>query len=100
MKKLMIWAERLLIASPFVIAAALNILIKVFDRPSSTAQRIAGYGFAFGAPWAWLLDRGWFGNVHSRWLDTVISYAVVLWIPHSSIRAVSGYSSVSGIFEW
>ena len=81
MKNLMIWAERLLIASPLAVAAALNILIKVFDRPSSAAQRIAGYGFAFGTPWALLLDHGRFGNIHSRWLETMISSAVILWIP-------------------
>jgi len=75
----MIWTKRVLLTFPFIIAAALTILINGDDRQH--AERNAGYGFLFGAPWDWLLDRGWFGHVHSRWLQTIIGYAVILWIP-------------------
>jgi hypothetical protein len=44
-------------------------------------EHIAGYGFLFAIPWAWLLDRGWFGNVHSRWLEELVGYVIILWIP-------------------
>jgi hypothetical protein len=44
-------------------------------------QHIAGLAFLFGTPWAWLLEHDWFGNRHSLWLDHLIAYAVILWVP-------------------
>lgn len=75
----MVWVRRLLIALPFIIAATLTVLMNTVDRIH--LQRITGYGFLFGIPWAWLLDRGWFENVHSRWAEVLMGYAVILWIP-------------------
>ena len=57
---------------PFAAATTLTVLISFADRFHLRSERIAGYGFLFGAPWAWLLDHSWFGNVN---------YAIVLWIP-------------------
>ena len=79
----MVWGRPLFIAFPFIIAAILTVLINTVDRVH--LQRVSGYGFLFAAPWAWLLDRGWFGgwfgSVHSRWGQVLIAYAVILWIP-------------------
>jgi len=44
-------------------------------------QHVAGYGFMFGAPWAWLIDRGWVPMFHSHWLRAIEGYMFVLWIP-------------------
>jgi len=63
----MIWTKRILLALPFAAAAALTVLINVADRLHLRREHIAGYGFLFATPWAWLLDRGWFGDVRSRW---------------------------------
>ncbi len=77
----MIWAKRLLLLLPFVVAAVLNVLMLAADRLHLHRQHIAGYGFLFGAPWAWLLDHGWFGFVHSRLATVLVGYSVILWIP-------------------
>jgi hypothetical protein len=77
----MIWARRILLAVPFATATVLTVLISFSDRLHLRSERMAGYGFAFGTPWAWLLDHDWFGNVHSRWVESLIIYAVLLWIP-------------------
>jgi len=77
----MIWARRILLVVPFVVATVLTVLISSADRLHLRSERIAGYGFLFGAPWAWLLDHDWFGSIHSRWLQSLITYAVILWIP-------------------
>jgi len=79
--KPMDWARRLLLGLPMAIGAVLNVLMVVADRFHLHRERIAGYGFLFATPWAWLLDRGWFGNLHNRWLQALIGYAVILWIP-------------------
>src|SRR2546421_315678 len=76
----MIWTKRILLALPFAAAAALTVLINVADRLHLRREHIAGYGFLFATPWAWLLDRGWFGDVRSRWAQEFIAYAVILWI--------------------
>jgi hypothetical protein len=78
---LMTWARRILLAVPFALATVLTVLISCADRLHLRGQRMAGYGFAFGTPWAWLLDRGWLGDVHSRFLQMLSVYAVILWIP-------------------
>src|SRR5580700_11847665 len=75
----MVWMRRMFIAFPFIIAATLTVLMSTVSRVH--AQRVSGYGFLFGAPWAWLLDRGWLGNVHSRWVEALIAYTLLLWIP-------------------
>jgi hypothetical protein len=77
----MIWTRRLLIALPFVVAGVLMVLMSVADRLHLHRERIAGYGFLFATPWAWLLDHDWFGSVHPRWLEAVITYAIILWLP-------------------
>lgn len=77
----MIWAKRFLLLLPFVMAAVLNVLSLAADRIHLDRQHIAGYGFLFGAPWAWLLDHGWFGFVLSRLTMVLVGYLVILWIP-------------------
>jgi hypothetical protein len=77
----MIWTRRLLLAFPFAVAATLTVMMNVADRFHWRREHIAGYGFLFSTPWAWLLDRGWFENVHNRWFEAFIAYAVILWIP-------------------
>jgi hypothetical protein len=75
------WLERTLLALPFVIALLLNMLTIAAGRFHQYGQRIAGYGFMFGTPWAWLLDHGWVGNFQDRWLEALTVYAFILWIP-------------------
>lgn len=75
------WTKRLVIGMPFAIAAVLNVLAIVSERWQLNGERIAGYGFMFAAPWAWLLDRGWLPNTHNRAAEDLIAYAAVLWIP-------------------
>jgi hypothetical protein len=62
----MSWTKRLLLALPFAIAAVLNAFILAVDRLHLRREHIAGYGFVFGTPWAWLLDGGWFPHTHNR----------------------------------
>jgi hypothetical protein len=76
------WFIRLLVALPFVIAALLTVLMASADRLHFHREHIAGYGFLFGAPWAWLLDHpGLLAHVHSRRLMALSGYVVILWIP-------------------
>lgn len=77
------WLKRIMLAVPFAVAAVLTILISFADRLHLRLERVAGYGFLFATPWAWLLDHDWFGNVHvhSRWVESLIDDAVILWIP-------------------
>jgi len=77
----MSWPKRLLLVSPFAVAAALTILMIAADRLHLRSNQIAGFAFLFGAPWGWLLDHDWFRNHHTRSVETLISYAVILWIP-------------------
>ena len=77
----MSWARRGLLAFPFAVAGLLNVLA-IISRPLHLqTQHIAGYCFLFGMPWAWLLDRGWVGYIHSRLAEAMVGYAVILWIP-------------------
>jgi len=71
----------MLVASPFVVAAVLNALLGLADRFHLYREHIAGYCFLFATPWAWLLDRDWFGGVQGRLAEALITYAVLLWIP-------------------
>ena len=79
------WTRRLLVASPFAIASVLNVLMLGVDRLHLHREHIAGYGFLFGTPWAWLIDyifdHIWRGTVHSHWLTAATGYVAVLWIP-------------------
>jgi hypothetical protein len=54
----MAWFRRILLAAPFAIAAVLNVLALNPDRFHLHREHVAAYGFLFGAPRAWLLDRG------------------------------------------
>jgi hypothetical protein len=78
---LLAWTRRILLALPFVTAGVLTFLIGFADRLHLRSERIAGYSFLFATPWAWLLDHDWFGYVHSPFVQSLISYAVILWIP-------------------
>ena len=75
------WLRRILLAVPLATATVLTVLINSADRFHLRSERIAGYGFAFGTPWAWLLDHDWLGNIHSHWVESLATYAVILWIP-------------------
>lgn len=77
----MTWIRRILLASPFVVAAVLTVLSRFADRVHLNLQRIAGYCFLFGAPCGWLLGRDGFGGAHGRWMQLLIDGAVMLWIP-------------------
>ena len=77
----LIWLRRVTLAVPFVVAAVLTVLIGLADRLHLRLERLAGYGFLFATPWGWLLDHDWFGNGHRRWVEWLISNAVILWIP-------------------
>jgi len=70
-----------LLGLPFVIAGVLTLLMLASDRLHWHGERIAGYGFLFGTPWAWLLDRGWIPNPHNRFLGELFGFLVILWIP-------------------
>jgi len=78
----MIWVKRMLLSLPLALAAGLTVLISFSDRLHLRSERIAGYGFAFATPWAWLLDHhDWFGNLHSRWVESLMMHIVLLWVP-------------------
>lgn len=74
-------ARRALLLLPFAVAGLLNVLVIVARPLHWRTQHFAAYFFLFGTPWAWLLDRGWIGSVHSRWAMALAGYAVLLWIP-------------------
>ncbi len=70
-------ARLIVLATPFVIAFALNVLVLASDHLTLRREHIAGLCFLFGTPWAWLLDQGWFGNVNNQFAF----FAVILWVP-------------------
>ena len=72
---------RIALALPFFIAGILNVLVVIARPLHWRTEHVAGYFFLFGTPWAWLLDRGWFGSMNNKWLDAAIVYSVVLWVP-------------------
>ena len=76
----MLWIRRIAVSLPLAIAGVLNVLVVFADRLHLRLERIAGYGFLFATPWAWLLDFQ-FPQVHSRWLESFMPYVFVLWIP-------------------
>jgi hypothetical protein len=79
----MAWFRRVLLMVPFAIAAVLNVLMLNADRLHLHREHIAGYGFLFGAPWAWLLDRGWVHvpDYHHHTMQLLFGYAIILWTP-------------------
>ena len=78
----MAWLRRILLAVPFATAGVLNVLMLYADRLHLRSQLVAGYCFLFGAPWAWLLDRGWVHpDYHHHRTQLLLGYAIVLWIP-------------------
>ena len=95
----MIWFKRLLIILPFVMAVFLNILVLISKLLHLNNQHIEGYGFLFGAPWGWLTDRGWFEDVHIKWIKQLVIYLIILWIPAClySGSIWLGFKTVSGI---
>jgi hypothetical protein len=79
-RNLMTWARRLFLALPFAFALTLTILVALDSRIGLSHQHIVGYGFLFSTPWSWLLDRlSW--NFNNRVADTLLGYALFLWIP-------------------
>jgi hypothetical protein len=81
--ELMPWFKRLLVAFPMAVAAVLTVL-NFLAYPLHLPlwpEKIAGFGFLFFYPWAWLLDHDWFGDLHSGWLQLIIAYAIFQWIP-------------------
>ena len=77
----MTWERRLLLAFPFAIAGILTTLMSIGERLQLHRERVAGFGFLFAAPWAWLIERLWVGNFQSPVLKTLVGYAVIFWIP-------------------
>jgi hypothetical protein len=77
----MTWAKRIFLTIPFAVASVLTILVALSDRLHLRLQRIAGYGFLFATPWGWLLDRLWTPTFHNRWMERMMGYVVILWIP-------------------
>ena len=73
--------KRVLLGLPFVVAALLTLAGAMVDRFHLSREHVAGYLFLFAAPWAWLVDNGWLGTVQNRWIDSAITYALLLWIP-------------------
>src|SRR4029077_11604778 len=77
----MVRARRLVLGFPFAVAAASNVLVNIARPLHWRSEHVAGYCFLFATPWAWLLDRGWFGPFENRWLDTLMGYLILIWIP-------------------
>lgn|SRR5579862_2856777 len=75
----MIRPKRILLALPFGIAGTLTVLS--LARPLHGRHKLEICGFLFGAPWAWLLDQGWFGAISRKWLGMIVGYLILLWIP-------------------
>jgi len=73
--------RRLILAIPFFVAGVLTLLGSVGNQLGLNQKHIAGYAFLFGTPWGWLIDHLWFGTISNRWINQVVSYVVVLWIP-------------------
>ena len=80
---LMLSFKRFLVALPMAVAAVLtvlNLLAYPFGLPWHP-EKVAGFGFSFFYPWAWLLDHDWFGDLHGGWLQLTIACAIFQWIP-------------------
>src|SRR6266478_3079915 len=75
------WVRRVILAIPFAVAGLLTVLVNISRPLHWRSEHIAGYCFLFATPWGWLLDRGWFGGVNSRWLNILLAHVVLLWGP-------------------
>jgi hypothetical protein len=78
------WANRLLVAIPFAIAALLNALMVGVEHLHLRLDYIARYGFVFSGPWVWLegiTDITNHVNVQNGWLRGFLAYVTLLWIP-------------------
>ena len=76
----MTWRGRMVLGIPFAIAATLNLL-DIIARPLHwRGEHIDGYCFLFMTPWGWLLDHVAI-EAHNRWLNDIIAFTIILWIP-------------------
>lgn len=75
------WIRPSVLLLPFVIASILTVRGLFSDALHLSRHTTEKYGFAFAAPWAWLLDHDWFGSHRGRWPEALILYLVLLWIP-------------------
>jgi hypothetical protein len=75
------WLKARLLAFPFAIAGALNLLMWVSDRYHWHGALVSHYAFFFGLPWARLLGEIWVPNPRSHFLQALLGYALVFWIP-------------------
>ena len=80
-KQNMARVRHLVLAIPFAVAAVLNVLLNIARPLHWRSEHVAGYCFLFATPWGWLLDRGWLGPFGSKWLDDLMAYLTLLWIP-------------------
>ena len=89
----MFWTRRLLLSLPFAVAAVLTVLVTLADRLHLNLERVAGYGFLFATPWAWLLNRGWLAGFHPLivvlWIPAVL-YSSFLWLFFRGLRIWAG----------
>ena len=76
------WLKPLLLALPFAFAAALNYLLWAADHYHWRGRLIVThYAFLFGTPWARLLGELPIPNPRSHFLQLLLGYSLVLWIP-------------------
>ena len=75
------WANRLLVAIPFGIAALLNAVMVGVEHLHLRLDYIARYGFVFSGPWVWLESIDTTNHVKNGWLREFLDYVILLWIP-------------------
>jgi hypothetical protein len=75
------WHKAVLLACPFFIAAALNVLMVASDHYHWRTAAVARYSFLFGVPWARVLGEIPMPNPESHALQVILGYGIVLWIP-------------------
>lgn len=73
--------RRALLMIPFIIASLLTARSLFGDALHLRRHTTEEYEFLFAEPWAWLLDRDWFGSPHTALLENLVVYLVLLWIP-------------------
>jgi hypothetical protein len=77
----MSWTKRSVVALPLAIAASLNLLMVAVGTFHLRREHLAGYGFLFASPCAWLIDHLWSENGLHRLLGPLAGYVIILWIP-------------------
>jgi len=75
------WLKPLLLALPFALAAALNVLLWASDHYHWRILLITHYAFLFGTPWGHLLGELPIPNPRSHFLQLLLGYSLVLWVP-------------------